>query len=170
MSRISRVLLLLFLVVFALACNFVTQPFNDAQQAVETVQSLATAMPFETLQALPSAIPVETLEAIPSMMPDVDNAVNPQGEPLDEWNGIPIMPSATAGNESTGIYSFKADGTVTDAFDYYKAEMETLGWTEFFVMPDTGSGALLTYEKEDRLVTITITADGDGVLVFLTYQ
>ena len=170
MSRISRVLLLLFLLVFALACNFVTQPFNDAQDAVETVQSLATAMPFETLQALPSAIPQETLEALPSAIPDFENLADPAGAPLTEWNGIPIMPSATAGNESTGIYSFKADATVTDAFDYYKAEMEALGWNEFFAMPDTGSGALLTYDKEDRLVTITITADGDGVLVFLTYQ
>jgi len=170
MSRISRVLLLLFLVVFALACNFVTQPFNDAQDAVETVQSLATAMPFETLQALPSAIPQETLEALPSAIPDFENLADPAGAPLTEWNGIPIMSSATSGTESTGIYSFKADATVTDAFDYYKAEMEALGWNEFFAMPDTGSGALLTYDKEDRLVTITITADGDGVLVFLTYQ
>jgi hypothetical protein len=170
MSRISKVLLLLIIVVFTLACNFITQPLNDAQQAVETVQSLATALPIETLQALPSVLPQETLEALPSVMPDFENLADPQGEPLTEWNGIPIMPSATSATESTGIYSYKADATVTAAFDYYKVEMGSLGWTEFFAMPDTGSGALLTYEKDDRLATITITTDGDGVLVFLTYQ
>ena len=37
-------------------------------------------------------------------------------------------------------------------------------------MPETGSGALLTYEKDSRMVTVTITADGTGSLVFLTYQ
>lgn len=170
MSRISRALLLLFLVVFVLACSFITQPFNDAQDAVETVQSIATTIPFETLQALPSAIPFETIEAFPSEMPDFGNLTDPEGKPLTEWNGIPVMPSATSGSESTGIYSYKADATVTEAFDYYKAEMEGLGWTEFFAMPDTGSGALLTYEKESHVVSITITVDGDGALVFLTYQ
>ena len=170
MSRISKFLLLLFVVVFVLACNFVTQPISDAQQAVETVQSLATALPIETLKALPSAIPVETLEAIPSEIPDFGNAVDPQGEPLAEWNGIPIPPSATSGEETAGLYSFKADATTADLFEYYKTEMTGLGWNEFFAMQDTGSGALLTYEKDNNVVTITITTDGDGALVFLTYQ
>jgi hypothetical protein len=55
-------------------------------------------------------------------------------------------------------------------FDYYKAEMTSLGWNEFFSMPETGSGALLTYEKDSHMVTVTITTDGAGALVFLTYQ
>ena len=170
MSRISRVLLLLILLVFALACNFVTQPFNEAQEVVETVQSLATAMPLETLQSFATAIPIQTLEAIPSALPDFGNAADPQGEPLAEWNGIPIMPSATTGEESTGIYSFKTGASVTEVVDYYKAEMTNLGWNEFFSMPSTGNGALLTYEKDNRLVTITVAAEGEGSLVLLTYQ
>lgn len=170
MSRISRVLLLLILLVFALACNFVTQPFNEAQEVVETVQSLATAMPLETLQSFATAIPLQTLEAIPSALPDFGNAADPQGEPLAEWNGIPIMPSATTGEESAGIYSFKTDASVMEVVDYYKAEMTNLGWNEFFSMPSTGNGALLTYEKDNRLVTITVAAEGEGSLVLLTYQ
>lgn len=166
MSRISRVLLLVLLIVFMLACNFVTRPLNQAQDAVETVQSLATAIPLETLQAFPSAIP----NIDPSAIPNLENMADPQSEPLSEWNGIPIMPAATAGDESTGIYSYKADATVTEVFDYYKAEMVAQGWTEFFSMPDTGSGALMTFEKDDHLATITITSEGNGVLVFLTYQ
>ena len=166
MSHISRVLLLVLLIVFMLACNFVTRPLNQAQEAVETVQSLATAIPVETLQAFPSVIP----NIDPSAMPDFENMADPQSEPLSEWNGIPIMPAATAGDESTGVYSYKADATVTEVFDYYKAEMVVQGWTEFFSMPATGSGALMTFEKDDHLATITITSEGNGVLVFLTYQ
>lgn len=164
MSRISRVLLLISLIVFTLACNFITQPINQAQEAVETVQSLATALPIETLQSF------ATIEALPSAMPDIGNAMDPQGAPLPEWNGIPVIPSATSGEETGGIYSFKTTATVKEVFEYYKAEMTNLGWNEFFSMPETGSGALLTYEKDDRLVTITITTDGTGSLVFLTYQ
>jgi hypothetical protein len=103
-------------------------------------------------------------------MPDIGNAMDPQGAPLPEWNGIPIISSATSGEETGGIYSFKADATVSEAFDYYKTEMVNLGWTEFFSMPETGSGALLTFEKDSRLATITISSNGDGILVFLTYQ
>lgn len=173
MTRISRVLLLPVLLVFALACNFVTQPFNQAQEAVETVQSLATALPIETIQSFATALPLATIEALPSAMPDMPdfgNMADPKDPPLKEWNGIPIIPSATAGNDSTGIYSFKAAATTDEVFDYYKAEMTRLGWSEFFSMPDTGSGAIITYEKENNLVTITVTESGNGVLVYLMYQ
>jgi len=171
MSRMSRILLLLFLVVFVLACNFVTRPIDQAQEAVETVQSIATAMPIETLQALPSAMPDMPNIEMPTGMPDFGDVTNPQDEPLTDWNGIPVFPSATSGGESSGMYSYKADATVTEVVDYYKAEMTKLGWNEFFVMPDTGSGALLTYEKDGKTATITITTTGEGeVLVFLVNQ
>jgi len=171
MSRIVRVLLLVIALIFMLACNAVTQPFNDAQQVVETVQSIATAMPIETLKALPSAIPVETLQAIPSEIPDFGNAVDPQGEPLTEWNGIPIHPSAFSGEETSGIYSYKANATVKEVFDYYESELVNRGWSELFNVSDTGSGALLTYEQGSHTATITVTSDTDGVvLVFVTYQ
>lgn len=170
MSRLSKLLLFVSLLVFALACNFFTQPISDAQDAVETVQSLATAMPLETLQSFATSVPLSTLEALPSALPDFENVTDPQGEPLSEWNGVPIMPAATAGEEATGLYSYKADASVTEVFDYYKTEMTALGWSEFFAVQDTGAGALLTYQKDDALVTITITADGEGSLVLLTSQ
>lgn len=171
MSRVSKSVLFLALLFFVLACSFVTQPISDAQEAVETVQSLATTIPIETLQAFPSAMP--DIE-IPTGMPDVPgvgNVTDPQDPPLTEWNGIPVMPAATAGSDSSGMYTYKANATTTEVYDYYKVEMTKLGWTEFFTMPDTGSGALLTYEKENRTATITITAGAEGeTLVFLIYQ
>lgn len=170
MSRVFKLFLLMSLVLFVLACNVVTQPISDAQEAVATVQSLATALPLETLQSFATALPVETMQAIPSAMPDFGNIADPQDEPLSEWNDIPVMPAATAGEESAGIYSYKADASVSDALEYYKAEMTARGWTEFFSMPDMGGGSLLSYQKDNSLVTITITASGDGVLVLLTFQ
>jgi hypothetical protein len=157
--------------IFVLACNFVTQPFSDAQDVVETAQSFATSMPIETLQSLGTALPVQTLEAFPSMMPDLGNAMDPQGAPLSEWNGIPIIPSATAGEETSGLYSFKANATTEEVVNYYKDELAKLGWSEVFNFPDTGSGALLTYEKDNHVAAITVTKVSDNVsLVFVTYQ
>jgi len=171
MPHQSKALLLMVTGFFVLACSLVTRPIDQAQQAVETVQSLATAMPIETLQAIPSAMPDLPNIEIPTGMPDIGDVTNPQDEPLSEWNGIPVFPSATAGGESSGMYSYKATAEVTEVVDYYKSEMTKFGWNEFFVMPDTGSGALLTYEKDGRTATITITSTGDGeVLVFLVNQ
>ena len=82
MPRASKLMLLLILLGFVLSCNLVTQPIGDAQEAVETVQSLATDFPVETLQAFPSVMP--DIE-IPTGMPDVPgtgNVTDPQDQPL----------------------------------------------------------------------------------------
>src|SRR5688572_9837646 len=99
MSRTVRVVLLSVLLMFVLACNAVSQPFNQAQDVVETAQSFATSLPIETLQALATAMPASTIEALASEIPDLENFnyFDPQGTPVTEWNGIPVMPQATAG-------------------------------------------------------------------------
>ena len=83
----------------------------------------SSSMPAPTLPALPSAIPTEapqtfsskvpTTEAPATAMPDSGDILNPQGSPLDEWRGIPIMPEAIAGQEFTpdNAYSFTVDTT-----------------------------------------------------------
>lgn len=171
MSRLSRVLWVAGLVVFALACNFVTQPIRDAQQAVNTVQAVASTMPLETIQALATSIatslPVETLEALPSAFPEISNTFNPQGEPVSEWNGIPIMTEATAGQEfDTATYSFKGDMTVKDVQDFYSAQLKDLGWESTLNLPIEGESGLLVFQKEGKFLTITIaTVEGSTVAV-----
>jgi len=171
MSRLSKYLLLLTVIVFILACNTVTQPVRDAQEAVETVQSLATAMPLETIQSFATNMPVETLQAVSSALPNFGDMFNPQGEPVAEWNGIPIMSQAIAGKEfpDTKMYSFKADATVKDATDFYNAEMVKLGWSLNISMPSNDQGAILIFSKDSNGVTITITTQGDSIVVLLTF-
>ncbi|HEU0295854.1 MAG TPA: hypothetical protein VFR47_24155 [Anaerolineales bacterium] len=169
MLRMSRFLLVAGLVVFALACNFVTQPIRDAQDTVSTVQSVASALPLETIQAFATSLPVETLQAISSEVPDFGNMFNPQGEPVSEWNGIPIMPQATAGQEhDANNYSFKFTGTAKEAQDFYEGEMSDLGWTSLFSMPSSDSGALLSFQKDNKSLTITIVTTDDATVVVLT--
>ncbi|MDX1379439.1 MAG: hypothetical protein R3307_11360 [Anaerolineales bacterium] len=164
MSRISKLLLFSVLIVFVLACNFVTQPIDDVQNLANTAESLATSLPIETLQALPSALPT----GMPDI-PDVDefNYFDPQGTPLSEWNGIPIMPQATVGEEFNEFtYSFKANVTVQEAVDYYKAELANLGWSSTFDLPIEGEGGLMLYSRESNLLTLTFTlVDGETVVV-----
>jgi hypothetical protein len=176
MSRLSKFLMVFGLIVFVLACNFVTQPIKDVQNIAGTAQSIATSLPIETLQAFASAIPAGTLQALPSMAPtlqafatDFGESLNPQGTPVTEWNGIPIMPQATAGQEfDANNYSFKATATVTEAQEFYNEQLTGLGWSQPFSMPGGEDAAFLLFEKDDKSLTIIIAQTDGSVVVRLT--
>lgn len=181
MSRLSKFLSLTVVVVFLLACNFVTQPIRDAQNLAETAQSVTTLIPVETLQALPtfipSVIPEETLEALPSALPTVEalatdfgNSLNPQGTPVQEWRGIPIMPQATAGEEfsATDTYSFRVNATAQEIQGFYNQELSALGWNQPFEVPLEAEGGFLFFQKEDSVLTVFITPSEGSVVVLLT--
>ncbi|MEP7135260.1 MAG: hypothetical protein ABI904_10035 [Chloroflexota bacterium] len=169
MSRLSKFLLLILLVVFILACNTVTKPIKDVQNVSSTVESFASALPIETLQSFATNLPVSTLEAVASQLPDFGNMFNPQGEPVKEWNSIPVMPQATAGQENDkSNYSFKFTGTAKEASDFYSAEMVKLGWTSLFSMPGQANGAILAFQKDSQILTITIVTTDKDTVVLLT--
>jgi len=172
MSRLYRFLLVSALVVFALACNLVTRPIDDVQNLAGTAEALASAMPAETLFAVASQIPVETFKALPSVIPsgipELEKYVDPQGTPAPEWNGIPIMPQAVAGEAvEQNTYSFKANVTVQAAYDFYNEHMAGLGWSLNLGVPASELGGLLVFSKEDAVLTITMTTADDATVVIL---
>ncbi|HUF00715.1 MAG TPA: hypothetical protein VMN99_15780 [Anaerolineales bacterium] len=180
MSRLSKFLLLTVVVVFLLACNFVTQPFNDVQNLAETAQSVATLIPFETLQALPSVIPVETLQALPSAvptlealasaLPDFGNIFDPQGTPVQEWRDIPIMSQATAGQEfaENNTYSFRVAATASEVQEFYNEQLASLDWNQPFTFPLEADGGIMVFQKEESVLTITIVSSEGTLAVALT--
>lgn len=169
MSRLTKYLSLSILILFILACSTVTQPFKDVQDLAGTAQSFATALPVETLKAFATQVPVSTLEALPSKMPDFEGYVNPQGTPVSEWKGIPIMPQATAGEDftDTNSYSFKVDASVKEAEDFYNAQLVNLGWSSSFSMPGNANVAVLVFQKDSSILTVTITDLNGSVVVLL---
>jgi hypothetical protein len=185
MSRRTKFISLTVLVLFVLACNAITQPLtNQAKNLAETAQAAVTAMPFETLQSLATQIstqvPAETFQALPSMvptlkalgtkMPDFEGFFNPQGTPVSEWNGIPVMPQATEGQEfkDSNTYSFKVDATVKDVQEFYRTELEKLGWSSTFKMPGNEDVAVESFQKDSNLLTVMITNRNGVVVVVLT--
>jgi hypothetical protein len=183
MSRVSKILMVSVVILFVLACNFVTQPVKDVQDLAGTAQAIGSAIPIETLQALPSAIasmiPAETLQALPSAAPTIEalatqfgNALDPQGAPAQDWKGVPVMPQATAGQEFTengaNIYSFKASATAQEVQDFYKDKMTALGWSQSLSMPGGSEGGFMAFQKDSSFLTIVITSSEGGVVVLLT--
>jgi hypothetical protein len=177
MSRLSKILSLIVVIVFLLACNMVTQPLNDARNLAQTAQALGTTLPIETLQAIASAIPAETLQALPSAAPTLEalatafgDIANPQGTPAQEWKGIPIMPQATVGQEfsNASSYSFKANVTTTEVQSFYDQQLTALGWSQPFKIPVEAEGGILTFQKDNTTLLVTITFSGGVSTVILT--
>ena len=174
MSKLTKTLSISMLILFVLACNFVTQPVRDVQRVAETAQSFATALPVETIQAFASQVVTqvsqETIEALPSSLPDFGNFFDPQGTPVEVWNEIPIMPGATVGQEfDGGTYSFKIGSDVSEIQTFYSDKLKELGWSETFSIPADTSGAVMVFSKGDNILTITIAANtGDQTVVMLT--
>ena len=162
MARKSILMVVAIVLVFTLACNFVTKPFRDAQQAVGTAQSVATQInEFTTL------VPIETLSALPTVFSEFGNYFDPQGTPVAEWNGIPIMSQATAGQEfDANNYSFKFSGTVKEAVDFYGDALGKAGWSPVVTIPGDEQFATLSYQKDNSFLTVTISnTDSAGAIV-----
>ena len=162
MSRLFKLLLIAVLALAILACGLISGPVSDIENAASTAQAFASEMPMETLESLTTAIPVQTIEALPSSIPGIENYFDPTGTPVEEWNGIPIMSQATAGEEfGESTYSFTAPVTATDVQTFYSQNMEELGWTSAFSFPVSDEGGILSFQKDDEFVIITITPDQD---------
>lgn len=165
MSRLSKILFFSIVTVFLLACALITNPINKVKNTASTVQAVAT----DANALLTQAAPLGTLIANPSLIPDVGNYFDPQGTPVAEWNGIPIMTQATAGQEhDPSNYSFKFTGTAQEAKDFYDEKMISLGWSSMLSMPGDENGALLIFQKDSSILTITITSADGSTVVLLT--
>lgn len=162
MSRVFKLLLVTILALFILACGLISNPFSDVQNAASTAEAFASEMPVETLQSLTTAIPVQTIEAFPSMLPDIGNYFDPTGTPVEEWNGIPIMPQATVGEEfGESTYSYTVPVAATDVQTFYNQKMEELGWNSPFGFQATEQGGIMLFQNETDFLTITIVPDQD---------
>ncbi|MBN2117528.1 MAG: hypothetical protein JW730_13205 [Anaerolineales bacterium] len=154
MSRLPKFLAFIVVVLFLLACSLLSQPGRDAEDLAKTAQAIGSVLPAGT------------------GMPDVENVFNPQGTPLQEWKGIPIMPQATAGQEfaKNHAYSFKAVVTIQEVQDFYSGKLAALGWKQPYDIPTDEDAGLMIFQKESNLLTIAITSSEDSSVVILTLE
>jgi hypothetical protein len=84
---------------------------------------------------------------------------------------IPVPPSATDKTQFGAMLAFKTKDALADVVAFYRAELPAQGWTE---VEGEGAGAenmaSLNFTKDDRQLTILITADEEGVNVIITDQ
>jgi hypothetical protein len=172
MTRTYKFIFISILIAASLACGLITNPINGAQNLASTAQAIASSMPIETLQAIASSMPIETLQAIATSMPDVNQYLNPTGAPVSEWNTIPVMPQATAGQEfNKNTYSYKASGiTESDVQTFYNDKLKALGWTSPFSAQGGSSGGIMLFTKDSSVLSITVTTVDQNMVVLLLMQ
>ena len=87
------------------------------------------------------------------------------------WHGIPIMPQATAGEETAGgdQYTYSVEATYEQALEFYEREMARAGWQ--LTGRGTNGGFMLMYEKDGASATIgTMGRTGGMVRVFVSLR
>lgn len=80
----------------------------------------------------------------------------PTGEPASEWNGLPIMPQAIAGDEGSGSYYFTVAATADEIQAFYLEEMERLGWSSLGIGEGTTGALLMIFQKETAVASVSI--------------
>ncbi len=174
MSRLSRFLAVTVVLIFLLACSLGSQQVREAENLAKTAEAIGSAIPVETLKALPSTVPIETLQAMAPTLEAVGTAIpnifNPQGTPVQEWKGIPVMPQAPAGEEfaKENTYSFKAPGAIKDVQDFYNGKLPGLGWKTTASPSPEGDAALMIFQKDNSTLMVSITSSEDACVVVLT--
>jgi hypothetical protein len=102
---------------------------------------------FQTATAFASTATQDYLNNLSAIGPMADllsigQYFNPVGAPLTSWNGVPIMPQASAGQEfKADIYSFRALVNLDAASQFYKYEAVKQNWICFTASSSAGTGS-----------------------------
>ena len=102
-----------------------------------------------------------------SKTPDVVASLVPEGQPAPEWNGIPIMPGAIAGDGDEESYVFAIRAMPQQVQEYYQRELSKLGWQPFAIETKDSSRMLMFTNEASATLTISILTKGDQTLVLL---
>ena len=109
--------------------------------------------------AVPTLSPTETAKIIARLVPT--------GQPASDWNGIPIMPGALAGEEKDGIYRFTTSASREEIQEFYTREMSQRGWELSGTKEGNVGAILLIFSTDEDTVSISILPDQSRFLVMI---
>jgi hypothetical protein len=165
LNRQLFILLSLALLVGLTACSagnpLPTATLTPDPSATEgaTRTSVASQTPRRTATRSRAHTPTPT-EAI--VLPE------PVGTPATRWNGIPIMPDATTGEEDEDAYFYSVAATPEEVEAYYAEQLPPLGWQLFAEGTGENGATLILYKKGSSILTLSIIVLEDHVQVLIT--
>lgn len=138
--------------------NLAIQPGDTATglNVIEINYIDESKLPLLTYEVAAIGIPYQASEA-------TAEAALPSGTPLADWNGIPIMPGALAGEALEGAYQYTIAADFDAIKSFYETELSKLGYELKVDGNDIGGSAILNFQKEGTSGMVVILPIGGGI-------
>ncbi|MCI0552305.1 MAG: hypothetical protein L0287_15245 [Anaerolineae bacterium] len=138
--------------------NLAIQPGDTATglNVIEIDYIDESSLPTLTYEVAAIGIPYQPAEA-------TAEAALPAGTPQAEWNGIPIMPGALAGETVEGTYQFTIAADFDAIKSFYETELSKLGYELTLDVNEIGGSAILNFQKEGMTGMVVIIPIGGGI-------
>ncbi len=160
MKTIGKAMLLSVLVIVLASCStFAPQP-TETPTPTETSLPTATKTPAPTSTSTKTPVPATETPSAPELP-------MPSGKPASEWEGIPIMPNAIAGEGDSKGYSFTINATPEEIQKFYEKELGKQGWNMFASGQGTTNAILLIFMKDLSTLSVSIIPQSDGIMYVL---
>ena len=158
-------LLLLSICLFFSACSVLAPQPTPTATATYTPSPTNTPEPTATFTPEPTGTntPVPPTETPIS----ISDLLDPKGTPAAEWNGIPIMPEAIAGEGSDSGYKFRVIATPEEVIAYYDYELISLDYAHFAIGESENGTLLSIYHKGAETLTVSAIVQGDGSVIVM---
>ena len=160
MKTIGKAILLSVLVIVLASCN------TFAPQPTETTTPTETSLPTSTSTPEPTNTPTKT-PVPPTETPSAPVLRMPSGKPSSEWEGIPVMPNAIAGEGDNKGYSFTINASADEIQKFYEQELGKLGWNMFASGQGTTDAVLLIFMKDTATLSVSIIPQPDRIMYVL---
>src|SRR5258706_8460862 len=160
MKNIGKAILLSVLVITLASCS------SFAPKPTETPVSTETSLPTSTNTPEPTNTPTKT-PIPPTDTPSAPVLQMPSGKPSSEWEGIPVMPKAIAGEGDSKGYSFTINASPDEIQKFYEKELGKLGWNMFASGQGATNAILLIFMKDTGTLSVSIIPQPDGTMYVL---
>ncbi len=157
MKTVGQAILISALVITLASCS------TFAPQPTETPIPTETSLPTATNTPNPTNTPTKT----PIPPTETPSLPMPSGKPASEWEGIPVMPNAIAGEGDSKGYSFTINATPEEIQSFYEKELGKQGWNLLAGGQGTANAILLIFMKDVNTLSVSIIPQPDGIMYVL---
>jgi hypothetical protein len=158
-------------ILFMAACLLLAGCATAPTPTATAVPSATSLPPTVTQTIAPTDTVVPDAGVSASGTPDIFTELNPVSTPAKEWNGIPIMPDALAGDGGETSYYFTTKSTADAIHTYYDQALPNAGYAPLAVGNGQGNTVVLFYQGTGQnsaaSLSISLFTKGDVILVMI---
>ena len=170
MKSLTNIIIIAILVMALTGCSAFTPKPTETPIPTATNLPTSTSTPVPTITPTPTEKPTEIPTKTP--IPPTETSISPVlkmpiGKPMSNWEGIPILPNALAGDGDSEGYYFTVEAKPDEVQKFYEKAMANLGWNLFASGNSPTNSIILMFMKDNDLVTISIIPQDDGLMYVL---